>query len=63
MNRREISEDVFNGDYDAQYAEFIMEHSKGDRVVCNGDSLLEAMEAGYMIDEFIDFLCATNGLE
>lgn len=63
MNRREIATAVFEGEYDEQYAEFIMEHSKGERVICNGDTLLEAMEACYMIYEFIDFLCATNGLE
>ena len=63
MNRQQISNAIFTGIYDEQYAQFIMEHSKGERVICSGDTLLEAMEAGYMIDEFIDFMCATNGLE
>ena len=63
MNRKEISAGVLEGEYDAQYATYIMENSKGDLAIGNGDSLLEAMEAGYMMDEFIDFLCATNGLE
>lgn len=40
--------------YSQEYAEFIMEHSKGDRVIFNGDSLLEAMEAGYLFDEFLE---------
>jgi len=45
-----------NGDYDTAYAEFIMERAPGDRVICNGDSLILAMEAGYMQDEFLDYL-------
>ncbi len=40
--------------YSEEYANFIMEHSKGDRVVCNGDTLLEAMEAGYLFEEFLE---------
>ena len=40
--------------YSDAYADFIMEHSKGDRVICNGSSLLEAMEAGYLFDEFLE---------
>ncbi len=63
MNRKEISTAVFNCEYDEQYAEYIMDHSRGERVICNGATLLEAMEAGYMVDEFIDYLCATMGLE
>lgn len=44
-----------------EYAEFIMEHSKGDRVICNGDTLLAAQEDGYMFEEFLavkGFACA-----
>lgn len=36
-----------------EYADFIMENSKGERIICNGNALLEAMEAGYLFDEFI----------
>lgn len=39
--------------YSDEYAEFIMNNASGDRVICNGDSLLEAMEAGYLFDEFL----------
>ena len=44
--------------YSEEYAAFIMEMSKGDRVICNGDSLLEAMEAGYLFEEFLETLGA-----
>ena len=40
--------------YSNEYAEFIMEHGKGDRVICNGHLLLEAMEDGYLFDEFLE---------
>lgn len=39
--------------YSDEYADFIMTHSKGDRVICNGDLLTEAMEDGYLFDEFL----------
>lgn len=39
--------------YSDQYAEYIMEYSKGDRVICNGDMLLDAMEDGYLWDDFL----------
>lgn len=34
-----------------EYAEFIM--ANGDRLICNGDMLTEAMEDGYLFDEFL----------
>ena len=51
-----IEEQFDQGLLDDSYAEFIMEHSKGDRVICNGDTLLDAMEDGYMIEEFLKFM-------
>ena len=44
-----------NGDLDDQYAEYIMEHSAGDRLICNGDMLIMAMEDGYLADDFLDY--------
>ena len=42
------------GDLDEPYADFIMEHGDpSERVICNGDTLLEAMEEGYLLNEFI----------
>lgn len=43
--------------YSSEYAEFIM--SNGDmseRVICDGDTLTLAMEAGYLFDEFLKSL-------
>lgn len=40
--------------YSEEYAEFIMENSKGDRVICNGSTLLDAMEDGYLFEEFLE---------
>ena len=39
--------------YSDSYAAYIMEHAKGDRVICNGDTLLSAQEDGYLFDEFL----------
>ena len=39
-----------------EYAEFIMNNCGGDRMICNGDMLIEAQEDGYMFDEFIQSL-------
>lgn len=39
--------------YSEEYAQFIMRTSPGDRVICNGDTLLQAMEDGYLFEEFL----------
>jgi hypothetical protein len=31
-----------------------MEHGAGDRLICNGDTLLEAQEDGYLWESFLD---------
>lgn len=46
--------------YCAAYAEYIMEHAGGDRVICNGDTLTVAMEAGYLFDDFLESLEAMD---
>lgn len=38
---------------DEAYAEYIMEHRYGDRLICNGDMLIQAMEDGYLYDDFM----------
>jgi hypothetical protein len=39
--------------YSAEYAEYIMDNSAGDRVICNGDMLTAAMEDSYMFEQFL----------
>lgn len=56
MTRSEINEMVMNMEFDHAYAEFIM-NSKTEELITNGDMLLEKMEAGFLLDEFIDHLC------
>jgi len=48
-----ISVRFYDGEFDSEYATFIMERAGGDRVICNGDTLIDAMESGYLADEFI----------
>jgi hypothetical protein len=35
------------------YAEFLMTQSAGERLICNGDTLLDCMESGYLFKEFL----------
>ena len=35
-----------------EYAEYIMKNGSR-RIICNGNMLLEAMESGYLFDEFV----------
>ena len=51
MKVKQTTDDLM---YSEEYANFIMEMSKGDRVICNGDSLLDAMEGGYLFEEFLE---------
>ena len=46
--------------YSSEYADYIMKHAGGDRVICNGDTLTEAMEDFYLWDDFIDSLCLSE---
>jgi len=39
--------------YSEQYADYILANCGGDRIICNGDTLLEAMEENYLFDEFV----------
>ena len=46
-----------NEDFDDDaYAEYIMQHSAGDRLICNGDMLIQAMEDGYLLESFEESL-------
>ena len=48
--KRELFE---NGKLDDSYAEYIMNNCGGDRVICNGDTLICAMEDGYLSEDFL----------
>lgn len=40
--------------YSEDYAEYLMANADPTEVViCNGDTLLDAMESGYLFDEFL----------
>lgn len=41
------------------YVDYIMANSPGDRVICNGDTLLDAMEDYYLFDEYLASLGLT----
>jgi hypothetical protein len=37
-----------------EYGEYIMNNCHGERVIGNGDALIEAMEEQYLWEEFLD---------
>lgn len=52
-----MTEDEFekawdNYEFDSEYSKYIMEHCRGDRVICNGATMIAAMEDGYLYEEF-----------
>jgi hypothetical protein len=53
---KQISAMYDNGDLDDEYAEYIMKHCHGERVICNGSTLLEAQEDGYLLEAFLESL-------
>ena len=52
--REEVEAEFELGNLDDEYAEYLMNNCGGHRIICNGDTLLRAMEDGYMSDSFID---------
>lgn len=43
-------------DLDAEYADYILAHAQGDRVIPNGDALIDAMDEEYLLEEFRNFM-------
>lgn len=56
MRRAHIEYEVSEGDHDAEYADFIMQRSAGEVLVCNGDDLIRVMESGRYFDSFCDYM-------
>ena len=61
--------DEFNGLFEIydnlhdKYMDYIMENGDPDeRIICNGDLLLEAAEDGYLFEEFYEH-CMKVGIE
>jgi hypothetical protein len=52
--RDDNSQQQFEQDQEEQYADYIMANCAGDRLICNGDDLLKAVEEGYLYEEFIN---------
>ena len=54
MTEEEFEKAFDNWELDSEYADYIMEHAGGDRIICNGDTLTLAMEDQYLFDDFKD---------
>lgn len=50
----EFKAEFERGEWDDEYAEYIMNNCDGERIICNGDTLIEAMEDFYLADEFCE---------
>ncbi len=46
--------------YSSEYAEYIMTNCNGARVICNGDTLLQAQEDLFLFDDFLESIGVTN---
>ena len=60
-----MNEQIDDLQYSDEYAQYIMNNCGGDRTICNGDTLLEAMEDGYLFEEFLNSIeneCFVDGL-
>ena len=40
--------------YSSEYAEYIMDNAVGQRIICNGDTLIQAQEDFFLWEEFLD---------
>jgi hypothetical protein len=49
--------------YSQGYADYICEFSRGDRTICDGDSLLLAMEDDYLFKEYLEHIGKSDLLE
>jgi hypothetical protein len=46
--------------YSDEYASYIMANAGGDRIVCNGDMLIDLMEEGYLFEDFLESVGLTE---
>jgi hypothetical protein len=54
-NGKVVPDSIVDDLFYEEYGSYIMENSDPSEVViCNGDSLLEYMEKGYLWDEFLE---------
>lgn len=53
----------YDNDYNLQdqHMMYIMENCHGERLICNGDMLIEAVEDGYLYEEFRNYWLEKNG--
>lgn len=54
MKENDMLELIAELQYSDEYGEFIMRNcDPSERTICNGDTLLEAMEDGYLFEDFL----------
>ena len=49
------------GKLDSEYSQYIMNNCKGERLICNGDMLVDAIESQYLYNEFIESMIGDIG--
>lgn len=60
MTEEEFETRFDNDEYYEEYSDFIMNNCNGDRIICNGDTLIKALEDFYLYDEFKATKCFTS---
>ena len=40
--------------YSSEYAEYIMDNAAGERIICNGDTLIQAQEDFFLWENFLE---------
>ena len=52
MTEQEFDRRFDNDEFYEEYCDFIIENNNGGRIICNGDTLILAIEEGYLYEEF-----------
>jgi hypothetical protein len=63
MTLQEFEAKMNNYELEDAYAEYIMENCHGRYCVCNGDTLINAMESGIFYEEFRDTMVNQIGFD
>ena len=54
QKRIATSSELYELAYSSEYAEYIMDNAVGQRIICNGDTLIKAQEDFFLWEEFFD---------
>lgn len=53
MKYEDVMSMLDRGELLDEYSQYIMDNCGGERIICNGHTLIDAIEDGYLLDEFV----------